>query len=439
MSDLILVLTLLGAIGGLLWLNANRHDPDRLQQVNSKASRFKGLAGVEKALLLAAGLMGSLFAYGIFAPIHPLLGYLVGAAVIAFNFAEGFLIRLSLASWRYDFKAISMLAALGVLIVMGYSLTAGSSVIETYLAKNQDLQLAAQYEIKASRDQIENAKAGILKAQMEARKQDPYSYLSNPDIAQAQMNAAAISAQENQRIAQVLKDKTPEFKAAFGMSRDAVAFLVALALEFSILGIVIFTELLGKPTPLPALVKFANKQLDWNVNPNQLNHLHVEKSPSPETIALPQDSPTITLAPAKIIPNPVPIPVAVPNPVPTLAPLPPRAHGTQGYPSTQGTHGYAGLNDANLAPSAKQDELFDSWVRKLKSGDLKPSASDTRAFINDHRLANGIKLISGLADSWLNRAENIGVLALNPVQKNGLPKYILAGEKGSAVNLDKVA
>jgi hypothetical protein len=74
---------------------------------------------------------------------------------------------------------------------------------------------------------------------------------------------------------------------------------------------------------------------------------------------------------------------------------------------------------------------------KLKKGDLKPSTADTRAFINEHRLATGIKLITALADSWLERAENIGVLTLNPVQKNGLPKYSLATKKQDVIRLNK--
>lgn len=422
--DNLLFYAFLAAVGGLVWLHLNRRNTEALNALKRHSYGFRGLALVEKALLLAAGLMGSLFAYGIFAPIHPLLGYLVAAMVIAFNFAEGFLIRLSLAAWRYDFKAISMLSAVGVLIVMGYSLTAGSSVIETYLSKNQDLQLAAQYEIKASRDAIETAKTGILKAQMEAREKDPYSYLNDPSIAQAQINASTISAQENQRIAQVLKEKTPEFKAAFGMTRDAVAFMVALALEFSILGIVLFSEIFNKPTPLPALVKFANKQLDWNVNQNQLNNLSIEKSPAPDVVALPHNPSQVSFA--GTVPSAQPRVETVPI-HPVLSPQLPRAQGTQGV---------SALHDANLATPTRQDELFDLWVSKLKSGELKPSTEATRLFISQQKLATGIKLIAGLADSWLERAENIGVLKLTGLGE-GKPKYCLAGENSQRFSLRK--
>ncbi|WP_020560822.1 hypothetical protein [Thiofilum flexile] len=440
MSDL-LFFVFLALVGGLVWLHLNKRNTEALQAVKRKTKGLGSLYIVEKVLLLAAGLMGSLFAYGIFAPIWEPLGYLVGAMVIAFNFSEGFLIRLTIAAWRYGFRLVASIAAIGVLMIMGYSLTAGASVIETFLGKNQDLQLAAQYKIAASQNHIEAAKAGILQAQLKAREADHYGYLNNPDIAKAQANAATISAQENQRIAQVLENKAPEFKAAFGMSRDAVAFLVALALEFSILGVVIFTELFGKPTPLPALVRFANKSLDWNVNPHHLHNLSIEKSPAPETVGLPLPYAMPQVSFAGAIPTPHhPTPPRVdsvpihptPNPVQPL--LEPRARGTHG---SEDAHGYTGLNDANLAPHDKQDELFDLWVSKLRSGELKPSTAETRAFINEHRLATGIKLIAALADSWLVRAENIGVLALNPIQKNGVSKYILSSAKPNALSLAK--
>ncbi|MBK8453322.1 MAG: hypothetical protein WAQ53_10660 [Thiofilum sp.] len=428
--DNLLVLAFLGMIGALVWLHINKGNPHKLNTVRTKTKGLGGLYMVEKVLLLAAGLMGSLFAYGIFAPIWEPLGYLVGAMVIAFNFSEGFLIRLSIAAWRYGFQLVASLAALGVLMIMGYSLTAGASVIETFLGKNQDLQLAAQYKMAASQQHIEAAKADILTAQLKARALDQYGYLNNPDVAQAQAHAATIAAQENQRIAQVLETKTPEFKAAFGMSRDAIAFLVALALEFSILGVVIFTELFGKPTPLPALVRFANKSLDWNVNPHHLHNLAIEKSPAPETIALPYTAPQVGFAGALPYANPVQLD-------PVQAPSNPVHRVTQGSTRATPTQGINALHDANLAPNDKQDELFDLWVMKLRAGELKPSTEQTRLFISEHKLANGIKLIAALADSWLNRAYNIGVLALNPIQKNGVSKYILADTQQGRVELTK--
>ncbi|WP_020559027.1 hypothetical protein [Thiofilum flexile] len=445
--DNLLVFAFLAMVGGLVWLHLNKHNPQKLNSVRHKTKGLGGLYVVEKVLLLAAGLMGSLFAYGIFSPIWEPLGYLVGAMVIAFNFSEGFLIRLTIAAWRYGFRLVGSIAAIGVLMIMWYSLTAGASVIETFLGKNQDLQLAAQYKIAASRDTIEAAKAGILTAQLKAREADHYGYLNNPDIAKAQANAATISAQENQRIAQVLENKAPEFKAAFGMSRDAVAFLVALALEFSILGVVIFTELFGKPTPLPALVRFANKSFDWNINPHHLNNLSIEKSPAPETVALPYSMPQVGFAgitayasqPSREGFSTIPSEVSLAS-----RDASPASHHTVSDRLTAPSPVYAvgetlaDTGDTKLAPKPAQERVFNQWLELIKQGDISPTVRPAKTLIIENQLTVGVKLAEGLASDWLDRAYNLGVLALNPDYTNGRPKYILASQyKADRVELTK--
>jgi hypothetical protein len=232
-------------------------------------------------------------------------------------------------------------------------------------------------------------------------------------------------------MAQLMKDKAPDLKIAFGFDHESIAFLMALVLELSIIGVVIYQVLYIANDALLSAVRYENKTLNWNVNPHHTANLSLEHSPAPDVVSLPY-FPQVgfggTNPPALVsTQSSVPVHRAQPS-------LEPRAHGTHGL---QTTHGYAGLNDANLALPEKQDELFDLWVQKLKSGELNPSSRDTRDFINEHRLATGIKLISGLADSWLVRAENIGVLTLNPTQKNGVPKYILAGDKPKALSLEK--
>jgi hypothetical protein len=317
------------------------------------------------------------------------------------------------------------LNVIGILCIAGYSLTAGSSILDTIIGKSGDIQKAYQYQLAASQQRIEGAKAGILEAQTKARELDPYSYLNNPDVAKAQKDAALLSANELEKMAQLTKDKAPELKIAFGFDKEALAFLMAFSLELSIILVGIFKNLYVKTTPLLSAIRFKNKELDYHINPNHLNNLSLEHSPSPHVLGLPN---TMSLAYAGTVSSVQPRVESVP--IHHAQTLPERrARGTQGV---EVTRGYTGLNDANLAPPEKQDELFDLWVIKLKRGELKPSTGDTRAFINEHRLATGIKLIAGLADSWLERAENIGVLKLTGLGA-GKPKYCLAGENPDVV------
>jgi hypothetical protein len=374
--------------------------------------------------------MGAIFAYNIFSPISTILGVVVAAMVIGFNFGEGYLIRFAIAGYRYGFKMLALMSILGVLVIAGYSLTAGASVINTLLAKNQDIQLAAQYDIAASKGRIEAAKADVLKAQLEAREKDHYGYLNDPSIALAQSSALNASALENQRIAEILRNKAPTFKAAFDMSIDAIAFLVSLALELSIIGVTAFNEIFNKPTALPALVRFANKSLDWNVNPNQLANLSVEKSPSLGTIALPSGVPQVGFsgygwsasrhASTQDTPNSEVRNLALEN----LAQ--PDAQGSEDGFKRIGTQG---SGDGSLAPKNVQDGAFSEWLELIKLGQLSPTTPPTKRFISERNLAKGIKLISGMAEEWQERAFNLGVIELNPVQRNGVSKYLLAGNK----------
>lgn len=70
----------------------------------------------------------------------------------------------------------------------------------------------------------------------------------------------------------------------FGLGLAAVGFIVSLALESAIVGVGFFEELFIKPTPLPGLVKFANKALDWNASTITQRGLQVDVSPSPGTV-----------------------------------------------------------------------------------------------------------------------------------------------------------
>jgi hypothetical protein len=430
MDDL-LALVFIAMIGGLVWVKYSSNSADKVKAIKRKTKKATGIKAVEIALLLCAGLMGSFFAYQLLSPISVILAILAAILVIFFNMAEGIILRSTVNSFRHKNILVAGIGVITVLALMGYSLTAGSSVIETFLNKHDDIKKYYQYEALASQQKIDGAKAQVLEAQMKARELDRYDYLNNPDVAKAQANAALLSSQEYSRMAQLMKDKAPDLKIAFGFDHESIAFLMALVLELSIIGVVIYQVLYIANDALLSAVRYENKTLNWNVNPHHTSNLSLEHSPAPDVIALPYSMPNLAYAGALPSSQPrvetVPIHPAQPS-------LEPRARGTQGYPTTQGN---ARLNDANLAQADKQDELFDLWVMKLKKGDLKPSTADTRAFINEHRLATGIKLITALADSWLERAENIGVLTLNPVQKNGLPKYSLATKKQDVIRLNK--
>ena len=137
MGDFLLLAAMVAGVAGLLWLQANRHNPNALS-IRKPTNTQGALVATKWALLSAAGLMGAIFAYNIFSPISTILGVVVAAMVIGFNFGEGYLIRFAIAGYRYGFKMLALMSILGVLVIAGYSLTAGASVINTLLAKNQD-------------------------------------------------------------------------------------------------------------------------------------------------------------------------------------------------------------------------------------------------------------------------------------------------------------
>ncbi|MBK8453607.1 MAG: hypothetical protein WAQ53_13605 [Thiofilum sp.] len=446
MEDLLFIVFLV-AVGALVWLKINQGNTDKLNALKRKAKGATGIKIVEIALLLCAGAMGSFFAYQLLSPISALLAIVAAVLVIFFNLSEGYILRSTVNSFRHNNILVGGIGIITVLMLMLYSLTAGSSVIETFLNKHDDIKKYYQYEELASKQRIEGAQAQVLAAQLKARESDKYGYLNSESVATAQANASTLSANEYSRMAQLMKDKAPDLKIAFGFDHESIAFIMALVLELSIIGVVIYQVLYVQNDALLSAVRYENKTLNWNVNPHHTANLSLENSPAPDIIALPYSAPQVGFGGVVPTLNPVQANPAYPvsNPVqldPVQAPSNPVHRVTQGSTRavpTQGSHDPA-LSDANLAPTDKQDELFDLWVMKLRAGELKPSTEQTRLFISEHKLANGIKLIAALADSWLSRAYNIGILELNPIQKNGVSKYKLANNQQSGViHLDKVA
>ena len=332
-------------------------------------------------LLCAAAGFGSLFAYNVLSPIHPILGLVAALVVVGFNFAEGFLIRFAIAGWRFGFKRLALVSAVGVLLVAVYSLMAGSSVIETMLAKNQELQVSAELQIRAAKTRIESAKADTLRVQMEARQTDKYGYLTSSAVAGAQANELKIQAQEQEKMAEIMKNKSAAFTSPL-FDASGVAFIMSLALEASIIGLAAFIELFLKPTPLPALIKFNDKLVDWNLNNDNLQNLNIIASPSHGTVVLPKPSST---------------------------PLP-RVRTREG--GSEPVH----------------SDYFPAWLALILDENIKPTVKESKAYLrNEHNLKMEDAQI--IATEYLDRAYNLGYLDDNDEKGAFAAQYKLANKK----------
>lgn len=330
-------------------------------------------------LLCAAGGFGSLFAYNILSPISPILGILAAIVVIGLNFADGYLIRFAVAGWRFGFNRLALVSAIGVLFIAVYSFTAGSNVIESLLLKNQQAALATNFDIKAAQQRIEAAKSQGLQAQMEARQKDRWGYINSPEFINAQTNTLNATAAENERIAALLRNKTA---ISSNVSPETVGIIIALALEAAIIGLVSFIELFLKPTPLPALIKFNDKLVDWNLNNSHLQNFNVIASPSHGTVALPQ---------------------------PTATPLP-RVRTQEG------------------GSVHVQNDLFPTWLEVVLSENIKPTVKESKAYLRNQ---HGLKMEEAqlLAGEYLDRAYNLGYLDENDEKGSFAAQYKLADKK----------
>lgn len=330
-------------------------------------------------LLCAAGGFGSLFAYNILSPISPLLGALAAVVVIGFNFADSYLIRFAVAGWRFGFNRLALVSGLGVLLIAVYSFTAGSNVIESLLVKNQQTALATDFDIRAAQQRIEAAKSQGLQAQMEARQNDRWGYINSPEFINAQTNVLNATAAENEKIAALLRNKTA---ISSSVAPETVGTIIALALEAAIIGLVGFIELFLKPTPLPALIKFNDKLVDWNLNNDNLQNLNIIASPSHGTVALPQ---------------------------PTATPLP-RVRTQEG------------------GSVHVQNDLFPTWLELVLSENLKPTVKESKAYL---RSKHGLKMEDAQlkANEYLERAYNLGYLDDNDEKGTFTAQYKLAQPK----------
>ena len=330
-------------------------------------------------LLCAAGGFGSLFAYNIFSPISPLLGVLTAIVVIGLNFADGYLIRFAVAGWRFGFNRLAFISALGVLLIAVYSFMAGSNVIESLLVKNQQAALATDFDIKAAQQRIEAAKSQGLQAQMAAREKDRYGYLNSSEFIGAQTTVLNATAAENERIAALLRNKTA---ISSSVSPETVGTIVALALEAAIIGVVAFIELFLKPTPLPALIKFNDKLVEWHLNNESLQNLNIIASPSHGTVALPKPSST---------------------------PLP-RVRTREG--GSEPVH----------------SDYFPAWLELILSENIKPTVKESKKYLREQ---HGLKMEDAqiIATEYLDRAYNLGYLDENDEKGAFAAQYKLANQK----------
>ena len=315
-------------------------------------------------LLCAAACFGSIFAYNTLSPISVVLAAIVAVAVIGLNFAESYLVRFAVASWRFGFERLGFLAAAGALMIACYSLMAGYNVVESYLVKNQNSSLATDYDIAAAQQRIKAAKSESL---------------NSFDFGNSQADFYATSAAENEKIAALLRGKSA---SSSSVNPSTAAGLISLALEVAIIGLTAFIELFIRPTPLPALVKFNDKLVDWGLNDEALQNLEIETSPSAGTVALPRHDEK-----------------------------PPERVRTQS----------GGLEVVLV-------DAYETWLKAVLAKEVKPTVKDSKSYL---RSEHGYKIEDAQekAVEYLDRAYNLGFLDLNDQKGAFSSQYVLANQK----------
>lgn len=344
-------------------MHTNHSNPAPMAHRNTDPIHFA--ANLTKWLLLcAAAVFGSLFAYNTLSSISELLALIVAIAVIGLNFAEGYLVRFAVAGWRFGFNRIALLSVLGAVLISAYSLLAGYNVIESFLLKNQQSALATDYDIAAAKQRIGAAKSEAL---------------NSFDFQNAQSNFLKKSAAENEKIAALLRNKPVN---ASSVEPSTAALFVAIALEAAIIGVTAFIELFLRPTPLPALVKFNDKLVDWGLDDEALQNLIVSASPSAGTVALPQEG--------KNRPGLVRVKAG--------------------------------------AVSDGMPDVFNDWLKAAISKQFKLTVKDTKKYLIH---AHGFKIEDAqkAAGEYLDRGYNLGYLDDNDDDSVGQPKYVLADQK----------
>ncbi|WP_020397112.1 hypothetical protein [Thiolinea disciformis] len=347
---------------------------------------------------VSAGFNAFMF-YGMLSPFNELLAVIMAAAVIGVTFAAEKVIRTCFASWRHGLMLTFRITLVGLLILTTYSLIAEHTAFAAILHKNRDAQYALQLDLQASNARIESNRKNL--EAVDLRNRDALNRLET----RARLNAQALNQQahEQQYQAELLRNKKPEIIPSFfgqTLGIGFVASLFSIALQFAVIGIVIFEELFHRPTPLQAVVKFENKILSWSPHSNQLQNLYVTTSPANGVIAIP---------PAQLAHQKTALPHHTPKAPPTL-------------PSKV----------SDLTSKAEEGALeaaYQQWVEQVENGQIKPTFPPTELFIKKANLvANNIEA-QNLAGQWLDRAFDDGVLEYDLPFVNGKSKYKLAPKR----------
>lgn len=316
------------------------------------------------ALLCAAASFGSIFAYNTLSPISVILAVIVAIAVIGLNFAESYLVQFSVAASRFGFKRLSLVSAVGAMVIAAYSIMAGSNVVESYLIKNQQSSLASDYDIAAAKQRIAKAKSDSM---------------NSFDFRNAQADYLQASADEHEKIAALLRNKPVSSTSA---KPDTVALLVAVAIEIAVIGLTAFIELFIKPTPLPALIRFNDKLVDWGLNDERLQNLEISASPSLGTVALPQQ-----------------------------AEIPPPRVRTR-------------VGAAEVVP----EDVYESWLYAIRTEAINPTVRDSKAWLRSKH-SYSIEHAQKKANEYLALGYKQGFLAPNDASGAFDAKYVLANKK----------
>lgn len=321
------------------------------------------IAATKFGLLVAAASFGSIFAYNTLSPISTVLAIIVAAAVIGLNFAESYLVQYAVAAWRFGFKKMSLIAAAGALVIAGYSIMAGSNVIESYLQQNQNSSLATDYDIAAAKQRIQVARSEAL---------------NSLDFGNAQTEYMKANAAESEKIAALLRQKPV---TSSSVNPSTMATIVAVAIELGVILLTAYIETFIRPTPLPALIKFNDKLVEWGLNDDNLKNFEISASPSLGTVALPSERENR------------------PERVRT------QAGGLEVVPA----------------------DAFEEWLYAVRTEEIKPTVGDAKTYLRSVH-AYKIEYAQEKAIEYLEQAFNQGFLALNDKGGVAQSKYVLASK-----------
>ena len=418
---------------------------------------------VKWPLLFASAGFNVFFTYYVFLPSGLAIAAGTAGVMGGVNLAEAYLVRLIIATWRHNLNVIFKLALAFTIPVFLYSLMAAGSSFSTMMNKNKDTHVASQLQVDAAKDKILLAEAKVKQAEISTAQdvqvinalstapvRNTYGVSVNfsdistsclrqgyyaqqypalcaqyqralnggntlSSVASAKSAALQESAEQKLAMATIIKERPPEILPVllgFSLGIAAVGFIVSLALESAIVGVGFFEELFIKPTPLPALVKFADKDIDWETQDSGKT-LRVDVSPSPGTVGIVDASGDDEGQPFSV------------------SPMPPASVYNVSEPSVPDA---VKPSAGEVEPSAEGDKKYYlEWLELVKTKQERPTVKPTTRWISKHNVDNclvpdGIKGIESKAYEWLAEAVKDRVIKDNPVKGAGRPRYVLCDE-----------